>query len=297
MRAHLGELAALATACCWVVTAFAFESAGRRVGSLVVNLLRLVMAIVLLGAFTWITRGLFLPTDATPRAWVWLSLSGVVGLTVGDGFLFRAFVLIGSRVSLLLMSLVPPLTAVIGWLVLGEVLGARELAGMALTVAGVSWVVLERQPAARAGNGRLPLGGVLLGVGAAAGQATGLVLSKFGMAGYDPFAATQIRVIAGTAGFMVLFALVGWWPRVAAALEDRGAIARTAVGAFFGPFLGVSLSLVAITYTATGVAATIIALMPVLVIPPSVVLFKDRVSARAMAGSLVAVAGTALLFL
>ncbi len=297
MTAHLGELAALATACCWVVTAFAFESAGRRVGSLVVNLLRLVMAIVLLGTFTWITRGLFLPTDATPRAWLWLSLSGVVGLTVGDGFLFRAFVLIGSRLSLLLMSLVPPLTAIIGWLVLGEVLGPRELAGMALTVAGVSWVVLERQPATRTGGGRLPLGGVLLGVGAAAGQATGLVLSKFGMAGYDPFAATQIRVIAGTAGFMVLFTFVGWWPRVAAALEDRGAIGRTAVGAFFGPFLGVSLSLVAITYTATGVAATIIALMPVLVIPPSVVLFKDRVSARAVAGSLVAVAGTGLLFL
>ncbi len=297
MTAHLGELAALATACCWVVTAFAFESAGRRVGSLVVNLLRLVMAIVLLGTFTWITRGLFLPTDATPRAWLWLSLSGVVGFTVGDGFLFRAFVLIGSRLSLLLMSLVPPLTAIIGWLVLGEVLGPRELAGMALTVAGVSWVVLERQPATKTGGGRLPLGGVLLGVGAAAGQATGLVLSKFGMAGYDPFAATQIRVIAGTAAFMVLFTFVGWWPRVAAALEDRGAIGRTAVGAFFGPFLGVSLSLVAITYTATGVAATIIALMPVLVIPPSVVLFKDRVSARAVAGSLVAVAGTGLLFL
>jgi drug/metabolite transporter (DMT)-like permease len=297
MTAHLGELAALATACCWVVTAFAFESAGRRVGSLVVNLLRLVMAIVLLGTFTWITRGLFLPTDATPRAWLWLSLSGVVGFTVGDGFLFRAFVLIGSRLSLLLMSLVPPLTAIIGWLLLGEVLGPRELAGMALTVAGVSWVVLERQPATRTGGGRLPLGGVLLGVGAAAGQATGLVLSKFGMAGYDPFAATQIRVMAGTAGFMVLFTFVGWWPRVAAALEDRGAIGRTAVGAFFGPFLGVSLSLVAITYTATGVAATIIALMPVLVIPPSVVLFKDRVSARAVAGSLVAVAGTGLLFL
>lgn len=297
MTARVGELAALATACCWVVTAMAFESAGRRVGSLVVNLLRLVMAIVLLGGFTWVTRGLLLPSDASGRAWAWLSVSGVVGLTIGDSFLFRAFILIGSRLSLLLMSLVPPLTALIGWLLLGEVLGPQELAGMALTVAGVSWVVLERQPAAMPGSGRVPLAGVILGVGAASGQAVGLVLSKFGMAGYDAFAATQIRVIAGTAGFVVLFGVIGWWPRVATALGDRGAMARTALGAFFGPFLGVSLSLVAISYTTTGVAATIIALMPVLVIPPSVILFKERVSARAVAGSLVAVAGTALLFL
>lgn len=292
---NLGELAALATAGCWVVTALAFEAAGRRIGSLVVNLVRLAMACLMLSAYTWLTRGLALPSDATAHAWIWLGVSGLVGFTLGDSFLFRAFVTIGSRLSLLLMSLVPPITALIGWLLLGEVLEPLDLVGMALTVGGVSWVVLER-PSRGAATGRVPVGGVLLGIGGAIGQAIGLVLSKYGMADYDPFAASQIRVYAGLAGFAVLFLLIGWWPRVWRALEDRGAMLRTGVGALFGPFLGVSLSLVAVQHTETGVAATIIALMPVLIIPPAVLIFGERVSARAVLGSLVAVSGSALLF-
>jgi drug/metabolite transporter (DMT)-like permease len=139
--------------------------------------------------------------------------------------------------------------------------------------------------------------GVLFGVAGAAGQAVGLVLSKYGMGSYDAFAATQIRVMAGSAGFVVLFLVIGWWPRVLAATTQGSAMLQTGLGAVFGPFLGVSLSLIAIRYTETGVAATIIALMPVLIIPPSVVLFGERVSRRAVVGSFLAVAGSALLFL
>ena len=131
---HAGELAALGTAVCWTITALCFEAAGRRVGSLTVNLLRLVLAIGLLAAAGWVFRGLPLPTDATPRAWLWLTVSGLVGFTFGDLCLFRAFVVLGSRLSTLMMSLAPPLAALIGWLVLGEVLSGRDLLGMTLTV-------------------------------------------------------------------------------------------------------------------------------------------------------------------
>ncbi len=293
---HLGELAALGTAACWTVTALAFESASRRVGSLVVNLVRLVMALAFLSAFSAVWRGRALPTDAGAHAWLWLSASGVVGFFVGDGCLFRAFVMLGARLSMLLMALVPPLTALGGWLVMGERLGPPQLAGMALTVAGVSWVVLER---GRDGDGkrrRRPVAGILLGLGGAAGQAFGLVLSKYGMGSYDPFAATQIRVIAGILSFSALFSLLGWWPRVSAALPNHGAMARTGLGAFTGPFLGVSLSLLAVQHTQTGVAATIMALVPVLIIAPAALLFRERVTVRAVAGAVVAVCGTALLF-
>lgn len=295
--AHAGELAALATAVCWTVTSMSFEAAGRRVGSIAVNLIRLVMAFGFLFVFTWLDRGLPLPVDASAHAWTWLAISGLVGFTVGDMLLFEAFVLVGSRVSMLIMSLVPPLTALIGWAVMGERLTPRDGLGMLLTVAGVMWVVSERRRDAAGNVLRLPLAGILLAFGGAAGQATGLVLSKVGMGEYDAFAATQIRIVAGTVGLAVLYLLTGWWPRTLAALRDRPAMARTTLGAVFGPFLGVSLSLVAVKYTQAGVAATLMALVPVLILVPAVLVKKERVTPRAVLGAVVAVAGSALLFL
>lgn len=293
---HAGELAALATACCWTATALAFEAAGRRIGSLALNLIRLVPALVLLSAYSWLVRGVAFPVDASAHAWLWLSLSGLIGFTVGDLCLFRAFVRVGARVSMLLMATVPLLTTVLGLLIMGELLSGRQLLGMLLTVAGVSSVALERRPDEAGQLRRLPLDGILLALGGAAGQALGLVLSKLGMGAYDAFAATQIRVLAGIVGLSVVFTVIGWWPRVRAALADRRALVPTGIGAFFGPFLGVSLSLVAIKYTYAGVAATLMALVPVLIIPVSVLLFGEKVSRTAVLGALVAVAGTALLF-
>jgi drug/metabolite transporter (DMT)-like permease len=294
---HAGEVAALGTAVCWTASSLAFEAAGRRVGSLAVNLIRLVMAVFLLGAFTMVTRGMPLPLDASAHAWLWLALSGLVGFTIGDLCLFRAFVVVGARVSMLLMTLVPVITAAAGYLVMGEVLSPTQLLGMALTIAGVSTVVWERRRNAEGGLERLPVSGVLLGLAGAAGQAVGLVLSKVGMGNYNAFAATHIRVIAGCVGFAVVFTLTGWWPRVRSAVRDRRAMAVTGVGAVFGPFLGVSLSLLAVKLTEAGVAATLMALAPVLIIPVSVVAFRERIAWPTIIGAAVAVSGSALLFL
>lgn len=292
-----GELAALGTAFCWSVSAIVFEAAGRRVGSLPVNLIRLLLAAVFLGAYLAISRGDPLPTDASLHAWIWLSVSGLVGFTIGDLLLFRALVEIGSRLSMLLMSLVPPMTALIGWLLLGETLTPLDWLGMTLTLGGVTWVVLERLPDETGRHVGLPLRGVLLGIGGAAGQAVGLVLSKYGMGRYDAVAATQIRVLAGIAGFVVIFLGLGWLGRVSAALRDRRAMGHTSLGAFFGPFLGVSLSLVAVKHTQAGVAATLMALVPVTILLPTVLLNKERVTLRAALGAGIAVSGAALLFL
>ena len=293
----IGALAAFGTACCWTATSLAFQAAGRRVGSLAVNLIRLVLAVALLAAWGGLVHGRPLPTDASADAWLWLSASGLVGFTLGDLFLFRAFVVIGARLSMLLMALVPPLTALTGWLVLGERLSPWDGLGMALTLGGVAWVIAERAPDTTGVRQGVPVVGVLLGLGGAVGQAVGLVLSKYGMGGYDPFAATQIRVIAGAAGFAVLFSVIGWWGKTAAALSDRRAMGAVTIGAIFGPFLGVSLSLVAVQNALTGVASTIMSIVPVLILVPTVLVYHERVSFRALLGSSLAVAGTALLFL
>ncbi len=297
MTSQIGELAALGTAFCWTATAMAFESAGKRVGSVPVNLIRLMMALGLHSLLGLVRRGAPVPVDASAHAWTWLALSGFVGFCIGDLCLFRAFVVLGSRIAVLMMALVPPITALTGWLVLHERLSPLDWTGMGLTLAGVAWVVLERRRGANGEHVRHPVSGILLGLGGAGGQAVGLILSKYGMREYDAFAATQIRVIAGVVGFSVIFVLVGWWPRVTAAFRDGTAMARTGIGAFFGPFLGVSLSLVAVQNTTSGVAATIMALVPVLIIPPAILVMKERVSPRAIGGAALAVAGTVLLFL
>jgi drug/metabolite transporter (DMT)-like permease len=238
-----------------------------------------------------------LPLDASPSAWLWLSLSGLVGFTFGDLCLFRAFVVIGPRLSGLLMALVPPIMGLLGFVVLGESLAARKWLGMAVTVSGVALVVLERPSGSREPSARPRLGGLLLGVGGAVGQAGGLLLSKIGMRSYDAFAATQIRVLVGGLGFAVIFTLLGGWPRVGRALRDGRSMSHIAIGALLGPCLGVSLSLLAIQHAKVGVAATIMALVPVLMIPASWWLRRDRASRRAMAGAALAVAGAGLFFL
>ena len=303
MQNHFGEIAGVLTAVFWTVTSLAFESAGKKVGSLAVNLIRLVMAFFFIGFYSLIVRGFFFPTDATLYQWQWLAISGLVGFTIGDLLLFQAFVVVGARISMLMMSLAPPIAALVGWLMLGEVLTPIKWLGMAVTMTGIVIVILKREKSEE--NGviikRLKSGysiqGIMLAFGGAIGQATGLVLSKKGMGEYDAFSASQIRVLAGIAGFTVLFSFMKRWPRVWAALKHRSAMKRITLGAFFGPFLGVSFSLLAVQHTEAGIAATLMAISPVLIIAPAVIIFHEKVNWKEILGALITVGGVALFFL
>jgi drug/metabolite transporter (DMT)-like permease len=298
---YTGELAALLTAVCWTVTGLAFESAGKKVGSLAVNLLRLVIAFVFLTIYLKISRGMFFPVDAGKTQWIWLSLSGFVGLVIGDLFLFQSYVVMSARVSQLIMSLTPPITALISWLILGEVLKPMNWVGMAVTMTGISMVILKREK--KNGNEKkklttaYSLSGILLAVGGALGQAFGLVLSKKGMGSYDAFASSQIRVITGIAGFILIFFITRRWKKVFKAFTNTSAMKRITLGAIFGPFLGVSLSLLAVQQTKAGIAATIMAIVPVLIIPPAVLFFKEKVNWKEIIGAVIAVAGVLIFFL
>lgn len=303
MQNYFGEIAGLLTAVFWTVTSMAFESAGKKVGSLAVNLIRLVMAFFFIGIYSYIARGFFFPTDATFYQWKWLAISGIIGFVIGDLLLFQAFVVVGARISMLMMSLAPPFTAFIGWLILDEVLSAQNWIGMAVTMTGIVIVILKRGRSEQNGvrkrrlQSSYSLPGILLAIGGAMGQATGLVFSKLGMGDYDAFSASQIRVLAGIAGFSILFFFIKRWPRVWSALKHSSAMKRITLGAFFGPFLGVSFSLLAVQHTETGIAATLMAIVPVLIIAPAIIIFKEKVNWKEILGAVITVAGVALFFL
>ena len=296
LNSHLGEFAALLTALFWTVTSLSFEAAGHRIGSVAVNILRLLIGFVFLSVFNLIHRGYILPVDASYQNWIWLSLSGFVGFVFGDLFLFKSYTIIGSRFSMLIMTLVPPLTAFFSFIILGERLTMFHYLGMTLTFTGIAMAIVNRGAKGEKLALKLAPRGILYAFGGAIGQALGLVLSKFGMKDYDPFAATQIRIIAGIIGYTMLVSVLMRWSNVIKATRNKDGMLLTTLGAFFGPFLGVSFSLIAVKYTEAGIASTIIALTPVFLIIPAVFMFKEKVTLPEILGALVSVAGVALFF-
>lgn len=303
MGHYFGEIAALLTAVFWTVTSISFESAGKKIGSLQVNLIRLVLAFLIYGIVNYIRRGMILPFDAGAERWAWLALSGLVGFVIGDLLLFQSFVVIGARIAMLIMALTPPITAFVSWLLLGEVLSPMNWVGMVVTLSGISIVILKREKhedVTKKGHKistNYNIKGILLAFGGAVGQGVGLVLSKKGMGNYDAFAASHIRVITGMVGFAIIILFTKRYGKVWKALQHKPAMKRVALGSVFGPFLGVSFSLLAIQNTQAGIAATIMSIVPVLIIPPAILFFHEKVNWKEIIGAVITVGGVAVFFL
>ena len=295
-----GELAALATSVLWSGTSTFFTIGSRKVGALVVNRARLLIALALLLLTRTLLLGGPLPLDAEPSRWFWLGLSGIVGLTIGDALLFQAFVWIGARLSMLILSSVPVMSGLLAWAFLGQRLLPIHWFGIAVTVGGIAWVVLERDrsPAASTPPPHY-MRGVVFGIGAAAGQAVGLVLAREGLSGDFPaLSGNVIRMVcAATAIWLLAFAQRQAGPTVRRLAADHSAWAPILGGSIFGPYIGVWLSLIAIQLTDVGIASALMALPPVFLLPIDALVFKERIGWQAIAGTAVAIAGAALLLL
>lgn len=300
MFAYLGELAALGTSVCWSATASFFTLASRRVGSVTVNRTRLVLAVGFLSLTHWAARGSLLPLTAEPARWFWLGTSGVVGLVMGDAFLFQAFVWVGPRIGMLMMSLAPIIAALLAQFFLGENLVPFQWLAIVVTLVGVGMVILDRRrPAASDGEERNFARGILFGLGAAAGQATGLVLAKRGLVGdFDALSGNLIRMLTAASVIWILALLLKQAGETFRRLRaERRVILPLLGGAFTGPYIGVWLSLIAVQRTEVGIASTLMALPPVFLLPIGRVVFKESIGFQAILGTLVAVAGVAMLFL
>jgi len=298
-----GEVIAFITVLCWTVSVQFFGAASKEVGAIPVNIIRLFIALILFTILLLIRGGSPIPVDFPAHAWIYLSLSGIVGFFLGDIFLFKALVELGPRIAMLIYSLAAPSAAVIGWLFLGETYVLHQWIGMSVTLFGVSLVILEKDSQGSSAQKlkvtNISLKGVAYGLGGMLGQAGGYVLSKTGMqteTGYlDAFSATQIRAIAAFICFVIFFTVTQKWRNVRTALSNTKALVFTAIGSAIGPFLGVSLSLLVLHYLTTGVASTFFSLIPICIIPFSIFLHKEHVSIRAFGGAIIAVFGIYLL--
>jgi drug/metabolite transporter (DMT)-like permease len=298
--AFLGQLSALAVSLLFALTSTFFTLGGRQVGSMVLNRTRLLVAVAFV-ALAHPLLGIPLPWHAGVGRITWLAISGVLGLVMGDGFLFMAFISIGPRLSMLLMALNPAIAALLAWIFLGESLSVWQVFAMALTLSGIAWVVLDtngqikRDP----GQGKAYLAGILFGLGGATGQALGLVTAKPGLAGGFPaISGTLIRMFTASAFLWAFTLLRGQAGATLRSLRARPmAIKFILIGAFTGPFLGVTLSLFAIQNAEVGIASTLMALPPVLLLPIGRLVFGERIGWRAVFGTMVAITGVGLLFM
>jgi drug/metabolite transporter (DMT)-like permease len=296
---YLGELAALATSVCWTTGSVFFTLSSQRVGALVLNRGRLVMALVFLTIAHWFLLGSPAPLHVEPQRWLWLGLSGVIGLALGDIFLFTGYGAIGPRLTMLMMSLSPILTTLLAWLFLKEIISPWQGFGITVTLAGVAWVVLEKNGSSHPAGQAHYVKGLLAGLSAATCQSVGLVLARQGLGNNFPaLSGNFMRMISAV---IVMWGITFLQGQARSTLEtlqkDPKAVRFMLVGAFAAPFLGVSLSLLAIQHAEVGVASTLMALPPVFLLPISYIFFKERFGWQAIAGTLVAIIGTAILFL
>jgi drug/metabolite transporter (DMT)-like permease len=298
---YFGELAALATAALWSFSSILFTIGGRRVGSMIVNRVRLALAVLFVGGMHWLLFGQPFPVGAEPYRYAWLALSALIGLVIGDGLLFQCYVLVGPRIGVLLLSMSPVFGTALAWIFLGERLTPQELAAMAVALGGVIWVVLERgkSVSAQETSSRTYLIGILFGLGAALCQAANLVTAKQGLAGdFSALSGTMIRMTFAAIVMWTWAAVIGEFGRTIRKVRADGQAARAIMAAaFIGPFLGVWLSMIAVQSSRVGIASTLMAMTPVLSLPLVRIVFKERVTPRAVLGTLVAMVGVAAMIL
>lgn len=304
--AYLGELISIGVAFSWTATALLSEFGSKRLGNLTLNVLRMAMALVFSLVLFAVVTGRPLPAGASPEAAGWMLLSGLVGYVIGDFCLFQCYIIIGSRYGQLFMTLAPLAAALMAWVTLGQQMKPISIVAMLVTLAGISISVLGRGEHHKVSL-RLPLNGVLFAIGAAVCQGIGLVLSKIGMNHFEavegapewlvPFSANFFRCIAGLIGFMLLHKLRDGFAPLRKALHDRKGLTAAFATTIFGPFIGVGFSLMAVQYTAAGIASTLMAMTPIIILLPSRWLFHQKITWRAVLGAIISVIGVSLFFL
>lgn len=324
----IGETISLFVALSWTVTALFAEVGSKRMGSLPFNTVRMTMSLVFLALTLWLVMGTPYPRFADGSTWFWLLLSGIVGYVIGDYCLMQGYIHIGSRFGQLFMTLSAPTAAITARLFLSEQMRPIAILGMVITLSGIAMSILAKDDNTESSHKvklKLPVKGIFYASMAGIGQGVGLVLSKVGLLHYEqsalaaglsaqavpegailplpiaysiPFAATMIRAYIGLAGFflaLVLFNKDGL-AQLNRAVHDRKAMGCVLGSTIFGPFLGVSASLLATLYTSAGIAQTIFALTPILIIAPSALLFHQKVTAREVIGAVISVIGVAMFF-
>jgi drug/metabolite transporter (DMT)-like permease len=292
----LGEFSALLTAVLWSFTSIAFSHAAEKIGSIQLNMNRLLFATF----FLLLTILVFnISYNLSSKQVICLAASGIIGLVIGDSFLFKAYRQIGARLSILLMSFAPGLSAFMGYIFLSEKFSFLGVIGMIVTLLGVIIVVSERNKTPDA-KYKMNIIGFINGFMGAVGQAGGLVFAKlaFDQGDINGFVATFIRIFSSVLLFLPALLIFRRYKNPLTTYKNNSrALISTLGGTISGPYLGITFSMIAVAHTSVGIAATLMSTMPVLMLPLVKYFYKDKLTWQAIIGAFITVAGVAILFL
>ena len=311
-NALLGEIISIGVAFSWTLAALSSEIGSKHLGVFVMNVWRMALALIFSCLLCFVLLGSPFPIYASLQTWGWLLLSGVVGYFFGDWCLFNSYLTIGSRYGQLFMTLAPMFTAFAAWCTLGPTLSWKAIPAMTITITGIAISIMGRGAGKSLFNIQLPAKGILFGIGAGMGQGFGYVLSKIGMDHYIadvpatvlpsiidklPFASNLIRCVAGLICFSLWLVMRGELPRLRHSIHDHHGLLAMLVAVFSGPVIGVGFSLMAANYVEAGIASTIMAMTPIIILLPSHWLFHQPVTLKGIIGAVVSVIGVSLFFL
>ncbi len=301
-----GSVLACTTSLFWTVSPICFAAAGRRIGSFNVNILRLVIASVILGVLA-VLHFLFAgsaPPAALPRAGLpWLTLSGVAGLAIGDAFYLKALTMIGARRTTQILTLAPAVSVALAWWLLGERLGEATLIGIGLILCGIAYSTgheMRGVPAANNEPGIATTRGIAIAAVATLFHGSGAVMSRkafIAAPAMDPVSAAFARV-AAAAVVLILAGCIAFAIRKSGKpLFVRGAGRPLLLGTLAGPVIGMILYLGAFKHAPAGIVSTLSSMSPILIIPVVAIGYRASIPREAIISTVVSVAGVAVMSL
>lgn len=301
MENFIGELAALGAALAFGVTSTCFTLAGRKIGATSSLAFSLPISMMILIVLHILIVGDIFPLSAGLDRWFYLTVSGIFGFVLSSVVILRAFQYIGPRLTLLVASFAPILGAIIAWIFLGQELPSNAIIGIALVLTGIIWVVTEgdNDEKRKVDDNNLDYRkGLLFAVGGAVGQAISFVFSSEGVAGDFPaMSASLMRTFVAVVTLWVFIASQGNIQRNLKLIRSEMYSMRfIMVAAVSGPVIGASLVLVSLQFTSVGVSSTLANTTPIILIPIGYFVFKERITLRAIIGTVIAIAGIAILF-
>lgn len=287
----LGASAALGSALCWAISAILFRRLGDHMSAAAMTFCKGVIASITLLLLVLLVA---LPAGLQSGSWqsmLLLAISGIAGISLGDTLYFATLTRLGPRITLILGTLIPVITALAAALIFNESPPAEAWGSLAFILAGIAWVLWLRTPAD--GQQRQLGSGLLLATGFIIANCIGILLTRSGVSHTGTLEATLYREVAATFTlglWGVAAAQVSGWVRP---LADRRLHAPLLIAALVGTLLGTWLSVVGLKYTWTAVAATLNATSPLFIIPLTFIMHKEPIEGRVIIGASLSVAGIA----
>ena len=302
----MGEVAALSAAFVWACASLLFVRIGRAgISPFVLNTFKGVITFGLMAVTIAVLFGHLIPPQLTVNDALILSLSGLIGITIGDTCFFYALEKLGPRRTLLFAALSPPTTALLGYLFLNEPFTGKMIIGIALTLVGIVWVISQKEESDQDSQENAGASlvnhfkvGVLFAIVAMICQSVGNILTKFSSTEISALGISIVRIGGSLVGLIIIMTWKGWWKKTTEVFRTPKVLMAIVAATFLGTFLGIWLLNAGLKYTAhTGVAATLSSTSPIFILPLAYFFEREKITLRAILGSMLAIAGVAILFL